>query len=238
MRTAGGWGWCVANMAFPGLNAAVLVSMSVCLYVCMSVCTQRPYASQAAKDELAGDRWRLWNLHGIDQSPDLKREFMFDSIRPKGSTQEFFTDTRENAPSRIAIYRRVPPANIRKFLSCPGSHQADGLVKEAIVKFHSSTNLGCVRNAPSPACQARPGRKMSLGSPFLVARRRPVRITGRSLRMTTMVGSNSGSRPRSLGPPRPVNSREQLCRCTACQLAKSPRASVPCTSSCPAGCNG
>lgn len=123
MRTAGGWGWCVANMAFPGLNAAVLVSMSVGMYaetVCIAR-SRRPYL--VAKDELAGDRWRLWNLHGIDQSPDLKREFMVDSICPKGSTQEFFTDTRESAPSRIAIYRRVPSANNRKVLSCPGSHQ-------------------------------------------------------------------------------------------------------------------
>lgn len=38
MRTAGGWGWCVANMAFPGLNAAVLVRAYMHMYVCLCLC--------------------------------------------------------------------------------------------------------------------------------------------------------------------------------------------------------
>lgn len=213
----------------------------------------------------AGDGTGLWNLREIDQSPDLKREFLGPADQPQGPegpALQVCADTREDARSRIAITGESLQQLLNRGRHAQGvtsptvwppqrmvpRRMVPGAVDEAIVKIHSSINLGCVRNPPSrgqdstegqlvhdpfglsPDSSLLGGRQLLCAGTYMLAVVYRLELEddwrrGRSEFEVQTEALGCVIRDRS-------TAENSFCRCTACQLAKGPRASVPMSCTC------
>lgn len=150
-------------MAFPGLNAAVLVRACVRACVCMSALHTAVDALNSRRCGSPSTWWKLWNF-GRDRSKSrsqkrvqvstlsVQRVNRCRSLRTQGMAPCGGSQLRPSTSSRYLaglVMLREPPkamASSRRLSSGP----------------HSSIDLGCVRNSPSsqlPGTAREGGRK-------------------------------------------------------------------------------
>lgn len=185
-----------------------------------------------------------------DRSKSRSQKGVSWASRSAPRARGVYADTREDARSRIAITGESLQQLLNRGCHAQGvtsptawppqrmvaRRMLRGAVDEAIVKIHSSINLGCVRNPPSREQDSK-HRGTACARPLgLVARLLPswwpagalcryihasvpARARGRLEVQTEALGCVIRDRS---------TAENSFCRCTACQLAKGPRASVPC----------
>lgn len=132
--------------------------MAVCIACCRLPSTR--WAVGAAR---WGRHWALEFARDRSKSRSQKGVSWASRSAPRarGASTTGLRGHKGGRPVEDRNYRRVSPTIIEQRSSCPGGHQpysmapsthgapSHGAVGEAIVKIHSSINLGCVRNPPS-----------------------------------------------------------------------------------------